>query len=602
MFRLDKTIELYKNEFEEFILEIFREHRMERLSLELDGILFKIKYMVARNKDLDKIPEMKEEFTAKALQLRAVFGEILYNFLIRIVGLGQAFSKDDIVDILAQDVKIDSVYVKFTMTVVSENNVYLQYLDEVIPDDKIYRLYPNKFFRFYVDSYNDGIAKAYPELFEGVYQDKVGTGRDQDIFVHNFTFQTSENCSLNCTYCYQTNKSPMRMEFETAKKFIDELLADKYGYINRYNSPAIILEFIGGEPLLEICLTRKIYEYFLDQCYELEHPWFKLHRLSICSNGLQYFDPEVQSFFKDYSNTISFNISIDGNKELHDACRIQPNGEGSYDICMIALNHFNRNHSPERNSKMTLAPENMKYLYDSVVNFIENGMMTINLNCIFEEGWNQETALLEYNELKRVADYILENDLEHLYVAIFRERQEEPQEKTYDGMFCGGAGSMLSLRPNGQFYPCIRYMPSSVGNEVQDLCIGTVDSGMIGRDQDSEVLKLLDSCTRRASSNDVCYDCPIGNTCANCVALNHQIYGTPNKQVRFICIQMIAEALANVYYWNALNIKKPQYKLGVRENVVPDEWALLVIDNEELEYLKNIECYSMIITMENQGV
>jgi hypothetical protein len=143
-------------------------------------------------------------------------------------------------------------------------------------------------------------------------------------------------------------------------------------------------------------------------------------------------------------------------------------------------------------------------------------------------------------------------------------------------------------------------MPTSVGDNVQDLCIGNVETGIVGREQNSEVLAMMDNITRRSQSNDICYDCPISNDCAWCSALGHAVYGTPGKKPSFICIQMIAEALANVYYWNLLNIKKPQYKLGVRKNNVPDKWALLVIDQDELEFLKKIESYSMIITMENQ--
>jgi len=696
--------------------------------------------MVKHNKDLDKLVDMKDDFISKALELRSIFGEIMYNLLIRIVGLGD-YSKNDIVDILSQDVKIDNVQVKFKMVLISNNKEYLEYVDKTIEDDKVYNLFPNKFFRFYVDSYNDGIAKAYPELFKDIRQNTIGTGKDADVFCHSFTFQTSEACSLSCTYCmpagtkilmanfkekniedivvgdivlgfdefsaskerinlypttvtelfkreskdyyrishpmlsdelrltgehpiltvtdkwvkakdlspfdgivmvsnvsgtlielfnyrinhithpgivynfstsentyianrilvhncYQFNKSPMRMSFDTAKKFIDELLADNYGYINRYNSPAIILEFIGGEPLLEINLTRKIYEYFLDQTYDMNHPWFKLHRLSICSNGMQYFNEEVQDFFKEYSGNISFNISIDGNRELHDSCRKQPNGEGSYDIDMVALNHFNKHYTPERNSKMTLAPSNMKYLFESVKNFIENDMKCINLNCVFEEGWNQETALLEYNELKKLADYILENDLENIFISIFNERQEDIALKSNDGNFCGGASAMLALRPTGQFYTCIRYMPTSVGSNVKDLCIGTVQDGMLGREQGSDILKIMDGITRRSQSNDICYNCPIGNDCAWCSGLSHTTYGTPNKRPTFICIQMIAEALANGYFFNLLNIKNPHYKLPVRKNNIPDSWSLLVIDQDELDYLKKIEAYSMIITIE----
>lgn len=599
--KLEKDMVLYKTQFDKFNLDLFGSHKLDRVSIDIDGLLFRIKYMVKHNKDLEKLPDLKNQFTDKALELRSIFGEFMYNFLTQIISIPGDFKLDDIEDVLAQDVKIDNTYVKFKMIVVSRNKEYLEYVDSQIPDDQPFNMFPNEFFRYFTDSYNDGIAKAYPELFENRQQNKIGTGADADVFVHNFTFQTTESCSLNCTYCYQFNKSAMRMNFDTAKKFIDELLADHYGYINRYNSPAIIIEFIGGEPLLEICLTRKIYEYFLDQCYEMNHPWFTMHRLSICSNGLQYFDDDVQDFFKDYASNVSFNISIDGNKELHDACRIQPNGEGSYDIDMMALDHYNAHYTPERNSKMTLAPQNMKYLFDSVVSFIDNGMTCINLNCVFEEGWNQETAALEYEQLKKLADYILDNDLEHLYIAIFNERQEDMQSKYSDGTFCGGTGSMLALRPNGQFYPCIRYMPTSVGDEVKDLCIGDIDNGFVGRDQGSEVLSMMDRVTRRSAVTDICYDCPIGNDCASCSALGHALFGTPNKKATFICIQMIAEALANVYYWNLLNIKKPQYKLGVRKNNVPDEWSLLVIDADELDFLKKIESYSMIITMENDG-
>ena len=55
------------------------------------------------------------------------------------------------------------------------------------------------------------------------------------------------------------------------------------------------------------------------------------------------------------------------------------------------------------------------------------------------------------------------------------------------GTSCGGSGSMTALRPNGQIYPCIRYMPTSVGDDVPDLCMGTVDDGWNERSDGSEV-------------------------------------------------------------------------------------------------------------------
>ena len=402
----------------------------------------------------------------------------------------------------------------------------------------------------------------------------------------------------NCTYCYQHEKSPGRMSYEIGKHFIDQLLADEYGYINSKNSPAIILEFIGGEPLLEIELTRRLYEYFLDQTYKMNHPWFKFHRISLCSNGLLYFDEKVQAFFREYAHKISFNISIDGNKQLHDSCRIQPNGEGSYDVDMAALNHFNKNYASERNSKMTLAPENISYLYDSVVNFINNGMYVINLNCVFEDVWTPETATIEYNQLKKLADYLIENNLENLYVAIFSDTEDGRWGKEFDGNFCGGLGSMLSMDYKGDFYPCLRYMPSSIGDER--VKIGNAITGMEGRKEGSKILKQFDDITRRTQSNDICYDCPIGSGCAWCSALCFETYATANKRITFHCIQVIAEALANVYYWNNLILAHPEYELKVRRNNVPDSWALKVINQEELDKLKELENVAMYRTIEYQ--
>ena len=40
-------------------------------------------------------------------------------------------------------------------------------------------MFPNEYFRFYTDSYNDGISKAYPELFEN---------REQKVFL-KYIFQ-----------------------------------------------------------------------------------------------------------------------------------------------------------------------------------------------------------------------------------------------------------------------------------------------------------------------------------------------------------------------------------------------------------------------------
>ena len=76
----------------------------------------------------------------------------------------------------------------------------------------------------------------------------------------NVTFQITNACNLQCSYCYEHHKSTEKMTLETGKKIVDYLL-DLYekndsDFINQ-NTRAVVLDFIGGEPLLEAPLIKK---------------------------------------------------------------------------------------------------------------------------------------------------------------------------------------------------------------------------------------------------------------------------------------------------------------------------------------------------------
>lgn len=204
--------------------------------------------------------------------------------------------------------------------------------------------------------------------------------------IKNITFQVTDRCSLRCSYCYQINKSTRRMKFETAKKFIDLIFSGEKGFREYLGHPkAIICDFIGGEPCLEPELMDQIASYFQEQI--ILHPEYGIEhfRCSISSNGLHHFEPEVQKFLNKHANHLSYSVSVDGNKELHDMCRRTPNGEPSYDRAMAAVNDW-RARGFGMGSKITLAPANIKYCYEASKHMVENGYKEININCVFEEG------------------------------------------------------------------------------------------------------------------------------------------------------------------------------------------------------------------------
>ena len=104
----------------------------------------------------------------------------------------------------------------------------------------------------------------------------------------------------------------------------------------------------------------QIVEYFFDQMIQLNHPWLYYTVINISSNGVLYTNKKVQDFFQKYHFLCTFNISIDGNKELHDSCRIDQYGKGSYDQAMQAVKDYRLKYNKITN---VLAINNTKIIF-----------------------------------------------------------------------------------------------------------------------------------------------------------------------------------------------------------------------------------------------
>lgn len=431
------------------------------------------------------------------------------------------------------------------------------------------------------EQYQDMIARLYPELASNAENE------EEKILSRTFTFQVTDACNLACTYCYQINKGTRRMKIETAKKAIDLLLdgnSEFSNYITPENSPAIVIEFIGGEPFLEIELIEQICDYFIDSAIEKCHPWALFHCFSICSNGVLYFDERVQQFLNKYKHKISFSITIDGNKKLHDSCRIFPDGKPSYDLAIAAAKDW-IDKGGYMGSKITIAPNNLTFLYDAIVHMIDLGYYDINANCVYEKGWELYHAKEFYSQLIKIGDYLLKNNCieNNIYCSLFEYDSFKPKPENDLTNWCGGTGFMLSVDPDGYFYPCIRYMESSLGEDQLPLRIGHVDTGIAQKDCEKKCIQCLEGINRRTQSTDECFYCPIADGCSWCSAYNYQEFGTPDIRATYICDMHKARSLANVYLWNKYYIK-----IGSKKRMImhcPKEWAVPIIGIKEFDYL-----------------
>lgn len=425
--------------------------------------------------------------------------------------------------------------------------------------------------------YQDFIHRAYPELEE------------KGMIVKNITFVVTEECNLRCSYCYEGHKNNKnKMIYETGKKIVDylfQLNAKEKGYINSKNSKFLILEFIGGEPLLEIELIDKIVEYFKFKAVNTDHPWKINYMIAISTNGILYNDHKVVSFMNRNKGRVSLTITIDGNKELHDSCRKFPDGKGSYDIVEKAFIKHSKILGL-KDTKLTLSPDNIHYLYEASIHlYTKLNLEYIFANCIFEKGWEVDHAKIMYEQLIKLSDWLLEDERYTKYsIALLSEDIGKPL--TEDNNWCGGNGQMLAIASNGDLYPCLRYVPFATNGKREPMKIGSIDEGICHSKEQKDKIKCLQCIDRKSQSTDECYNCPIASGCAWCTAYNYEETGSPDKRVTYICIMHKARVLADVYYWNKLYRKE-----GMKERFnmnIPKEWALEIINEEEYNMLLDL--------------
>lgn len=370
------------------------------------------------------------------------------------------------------------------------------------------------------------------------------------------TFIVTEDCNLRCKYCYITHKaSNKRMNFETAKKFIDYILTANIRFADD-----VIIEFFGGEPMIEMGLVDKISDYFKIRAYELNHPWAWRYRFSFATNGVNYSSPEVQAYIKKNEGKISVGISIDGTKEKHDLNRVFPDGSGSYSVIEKNIPLWISQFSPS--TKMTFASEDLKYLKDSVIDLWNHGVTEVFANVVFEDIWKDGDDLLFETQLKELADYILDNhlfDKEH-YCTFFSDSiGGYITEQARDGTYCG-AGKMMALAPNGNIYPCVRYKDYSLNNHPERI-IGNVDTGI-----NMELVRPFMVASSRYQDDSECANCPIASGCPQCQGLSYDAADTCTnfQRAKFVCKMQKARVRANEYYFaklfNRYGIKRTDFR------------------------------------------
>ena len=369
----------------------------------------------------------------------------------------------------------------------------------------------------------------------------------QDGVAKNITFIVTKDCQLACKYCYLVGKNASeRMSFDIARQAVDYILSHR----EDFDDQSVVWDFIGGEPFLEIDLIDQICDYIKEQTFRLNHPWFNSYRFSFSTNGINYDSEKVQRFIKKNHSHLSIGITIDGTRQKHDLNRVYKESQkGSYDDVVrnipLWLSQF-----PDGGTKVTISSPDLPYIKESVLHLFSLGIHEVNINCVFEDVWQEGDDQVFEGQLMELADAIID---EGLYksndCSFFSENIGKPLDLELENQNWCGAGKMLAVDAGGYFYPCTRFAAYSLRSK-KPIIIGNVKDGI-----NKNLLRPFLTLDRLSQSPQECLDCDVASGCAWCQGENYDAAATDTIYQRStaICKMHKARVRANNYYWARLN-------------------------------------------------
>ena len=358
-------------------------------------------------------------------------------------------------------------------------------------------------------------------------------GKDTE---RTFIFIVTKDCQFRCRYCYVLKKNSYEvMSLEIGKSAIDYILS------NPYNEETVVLDFIGGEPLIEIGLINQICTYFVGQLSKCDHIWFNNYIIRITTNGLLYGNSEVQSFLAKFNGHISISISLDGTKRKNDINRVFVSGKGTYDAIIENVKLWITQY-PNSESRMTISHEDLPYIKESVIHLFELGIKNIDVRIVNEDVWKEGDDIIYENQLIELANYLLSDTTIDCHLSCFHEEKGMPISKNID-ISCGN--KVIAIDSLGNLYPCHRFASYSLRTK-KPLIIGDIFKGI-----DKNKMRAFASFDSIVHNTKECNECSICGDCRFCLAEDYDSAHTNTifQHSTAICRMHKAEVRAYNYYW-----------------------------------------------------
>ncbi len=313
---------------------------------------------------------------------------------------------------------------------------------------------------------------------------------------------TTQSCNCACLYCYESYKTSARMSVETAQR----ILTAEFKAAAAEGIHQLRIDFMGGEPLLNFELIRTVCEWLWSETRPLPYKTFAR------TNGLLLTE-EMRCWFELNRERFSLGLSMDGLPDMHRINRSQEIPDADF---------FLRNW-PEQPIKMTLFPDSIHLLAESVIAFHEKQIpFTASLGEGFPWGRRAEDEF--ERQLELLVDYYISHPHIHPIAPLLHNKHlnccfEESPQAGQPIPVCGDAKRFVAYDCDGTEYPCHMFSPVCLGKELSAQARRELPyKGQIPPDPS-------------------CAGCPARFICKRCIALDYKTYGnvaqSANRQ--FLC-------------------------------------------------------------------
>ncbi len=312
---------------------------------------------------------------------------------------------------------------------------------------------------------------------------------------YHLSIVLTNQCNLNCVYCYEHHKHKGVIPIGRVKEIITEYLNSHYEEVE--------IDFFGGEPFLEFETIRNVCEWVWSKEWKAKYVFFAT------TNGTLVHG-EIAEWLRKHKERFWVSLSLDGRKESHDI-----NRSNSFDS--IDLDFF-KECWPTQTVKMTISKETVHHIYEDIVYIHSLGYKMTGTN--FAEGldWEDETFVeivaAQFEKLSQY--YIAHPEIEIpplLNMALFKCEEPKTEHK-----WCGCGEYMAAFETDGKKYPCTFFTPMTFTKEQLD-----------------NVLHLDWSDPKNFIDYDCYHNCYLEPVCSSCYGANLLSNGVLNKRDRSRC-------------------------------------------------------------------